>query len=321
MESPLISVIVPCYNIEQYLPVCIGSVIADKTADIELILVDDGSPDSSGRICEEFAEKDQRIRVIHQENGGVSVARNAGLDIAKGEWIWFVDGDDSVILGAFDILKEITLSTKCDTVFFGVFDQHGKEMKKSNSNPATSVGCDKNVFLLNYFCYLNQTMLFSREVIERYKIRFSLGVRMAEDLEFQYKYLIHCLNPVSISDALYVYNYREGSAMNNPNTDTHNVEDCLSVCGNLYEYIYNKGLPEMEWLSVRIKNLFKSAIQSAERLSSVNVIDIQNRLKNILRKYREIGYKSVADNTLRLAVFNLRLYFFALRIFYFIKND
>lgn len=93
---PKISVIVPIYKVEQYLPACVESVLAQTVSDFELILVDDGSPDGSGAICDAYAQRDSRIRVIHQENGGLSAARNAGMDIARGDYLTFVDSDDLV---------------------------------------------------------------------------------------------------------------------------------------------------------------------------------------------------------------------------------
>lgn len=94
--TPTISVIVPVYNAEKYLRRCIDSVLAQTYTDFELLLIDDGSKDKSGEICDEYAQKDTRVRVFHQENGGVSSARNLGLDNAKGEWVTFVDSDDEI---------------------------------------------------------------------------------------------------------------------------------------------------------------------------------------------------------------------------------
>ena len=94
MEQALISVIVPVYNVEKYLPECVESIISQTYGNLEIILVDDGSTDRSGKICDEFAEKDSRIVVIHQKNSGVSAARNRGLDVCKGDYISFVDSDD-----------------------------------------------------------------------------------------------------------------------------------------------------------------------------------------------------------------------------------
>lgn len=94
MPNPLISIIVPCYNVEAYLRKCVDSLIVQTYRNIEIILVDDGSPDASGAICNEYAAKDRRIKVIHKKNGGLVSARNAGYDAATGDWIMYVDGDD-----------------------------------------------------------------------------------------------------------------------------------------------------------------------------------------------------------------------------------
>ncbi len=93
-DRPLVSVIVPCYKVERYLPCCIGSVISQTYDNWELVLVDDGSPDRSGEICEEYAAKDRRIKVLHKENGGLSDARNVGLEAAAGDFVAFLDSDD-----------------------------------------------------------------------------------------------------------------------------------------------------------------------------------------------------------------------------------
>ncbi|KAF3371822.1 glycosyl transferase family 2, partial [Enterococcus faecium] len=89
-----ISIIVPVYKVEKYLRKCVDSILAQTFTDFEVILVDDGSPDNSGKICDEYAEKDNRVRVIHKENGGLSSARNAGIDVARGKYLGFVDSDD-----------------------------------------------------------------------------------------------------------------------------------------------------------------------------------------------------------------------------------
>ena len=91
---PKVSIIVPVYKVEKYLRKCIDSIINQTLKDIEIILVDDGSPDNCGKICDEYAAKDTRIKVIHKENGGLSSARNAGMEVAEGEYIGFVDSDD-----------------------------------------------------------------------------------------------------------------------------------------------------------------------------------------------------------------------------------
>ena len=96
MNNKKVSIIVPVYNVEKYLQRCIESILTQTETDFELLLIDDGSKDKSGLICDEYAQKDKRVNVIHKENGGVSSARNLGIEKANGEWICFIDADDYV---------------------------------------------------------------------------------------------------------------------------------------------------------------------------------------------------------------------------------
>ena len=104
--KPLISVIVPVYNVEEYLPKCLESIINQTYKNLEIILVDDGSTDNSGIICEDYAEKDKRIKVVHQTNLGISAARNAGLDLCSGDYITFVDSDDYIECDEIEVLVD-----------------------------------------------------------------------------------------------------------------------------------------------------------------------------------------------------------------------
>lgn len=120
MAEDLISVIVPVYKVEEYLRECLDSILAQTYTNLEIILVDDGSPDSCGIICDEYANRDYRIKVIHQQNGGLSAARNAGLDIATGEYIGFVDSDDYPELNMFEELYNNLKSNDADMSICGV---------------------------------------------------------------------------------------------------------------------------------------------------------------------------------------------------------
>lgn len=117
MESnPILSIIVPVYNVEKYINRCIDSILNQQFSDFELILVDDGSPDNCGQICDDYAKKDSRIRVIHKENGGLGSARNVGIELSRGNYIGFVDSDDWISTDMYAFLIQIALEHKADIV-------------------------------------------------------------------------------------------------------------------------------------------------------------------------------------------------------------
>ena len=116
----MVSIIVPIYNVEQYISKCIESILAQTYRDFELILVDDGSPDNCGKICDEYAKQDSRVHVIHQENKGVSAARNAGISLAKGEYIMLVDSDDFITENMLEKMHDCIAESGSDIVICGM---------------------------------------------------------------------------------------------------------------------------------------------------------------------------------------------------------
>lgn len=141
---PKVSIIVPVYNVEQYLKRCVDSILAQTYVDFELILVDDGSPDECGNMCDEFAKKDGRIKVLHKENGGLSSARNAGIEVALGEYIGFVDSDDWVTSDMYEHLVDLVDAYKCEIASASYVFSNGESLlrqpevkiKKYNSTEA-----------------------------------------------------------------------------------------------------------------------------------------------------------------------------------------
>ena len=157
---PKVSVIVTVYNVENYLPRCLDSLSAQTLEDIELLLVDDGSTDQSGRICDEYAKANANARVIHKENGGVSSARNAGLDAATGDFIGFVDSDDFIEPECFARAYGAAMRTGADVVCFGFASVWGDEavMKVVGGEETLFDGNDKAFTALfdkrfKYFCW------------------------------------------------------------------------------------------------------------------------------------------------------------------------
>lgn len=209
-KFPKISVIVPVYNDEQYLPRCIDSILAQTFADFELLLIDDGSKDHSSEICDEYAEKDRRIRVFHKENGGVSSARNLGLDNAIGEWIAFVDSDDKIEKG---YLYNLCINSNdvdfvicgykqdgriCKTVVYkeGIFNMHSyDDLSYFNRSEIES----KCLF------YCPWRKLFKNKLIKENHIKFDESMFLGEDTCFLISYVKYVNKLKVINDTSYIY--------------------------------------------------------------------------------------------------------------------
>lgn len=206
---PQISVIVPVYNTEKYLPRCIDSILAQTFTDFELLLIDDGSKDNSANICDEYAAKDQRVRVFHKQNGGVSSARNLGLDNAQGEWITFVDSDDWIepilIESCVAVIRK---KHNIDVIRYGYYEEESlnKQIIRCSSNE------NDIIFSLNTFfekcdnyCYWGfvWNTAFRRDLIR--ELRFDENINYCEDHIFTYEYMIRCKTMRFLSLPLYHY--------------------------------------------------------------------------------------------------------------------
>lgn len=189
--QPQISVIVPVYNTEPYLKPCLDSLLAQTVPGLEILLVDDGSTDRSGAICDEYAEKDPRLTVIHQANGGVASARNAGLEAARGEWLGFVDADDWVEPDMFSGLLELALRTGADIVQCAVVSEADGEEPRRPAAEAERVvsggapGFDRAAW--NRYSNHNVDKLFRRSTVG--PVRFSPQFPVGEDLLFNLEVL------------------------------------------------------------------------------------------------------------------------------------
>ncbi len=215
MENELISIIVPVYNVEQYLDECVNSIIKQTYTNLEIILIDDGSTDASGKMCDEYAEKDKRIKVVHKENGGLSSARNAGLDICTGEYISFIDSDDYVdpdfIRYMYNLLKKYNVSVsgcKWRFVFFNGNLEAQEKALVENMEPQKDFY--KN--LLYGRRAVGQTVyLFKRDIFDN--LRYSEGI-IFEDSDLVYKIFAKCNNVVISNNQLYYYRLRQNSITN-----------------------------------------------------------------------------------------------------------
>lgn len=202
MSKSFISVIVPIYNTEQYLHRCIDSILSQTYTNFELLLIDDGSSDGSGNICDKYAEKDPRVRVFHKENGGVSSARNLGLDNANGEWVTFVDSDDWI---EKEYLKDFIQD--CDLCLQGYYNGDNI-IRYEEAFVYSSPGAEylKNKYVSGPYC-----KLFKGRIIKFNKIKFDEELSYGEDILFLMEYLLYVKSMSVLPYANYHYERQDSS--------------------------------------------------------------------------------------------------------------
>ena len=215
---PLISVIVPIYQVEQYLNECIDSILSQSITDFELILVDDGSTDASGAICDDYAKKDDLIIVIHQENQGLSAARNSGLDIAKGEYITFIDSDDICLTDDYlKVLYEAIVKEDAQISIGLISDISNEQKHMEPMILQIYTGKDywyyKNIGdKKGFYPHSANAKMYERNLFDN--VRYPIG-RIAEDTAVIHELIYPCQKIVVIDNYIYGYRNRNESIMNN----------------------------------------------------------------------------------------------------------
>lgn len=212
MEKPQISIIVPVYNVEKYLRQCLDSIIVQTFTDWECILVDDGSKDNSSSICDEYAHNDNRFKVFHKKNGGVSSARNLGLAEANGNYICFLDSDDRM---KPELLRTCTGKIGYSDILIFGFERFGcrtdkmilKDLKVSGKEECKSFlyKLKENGETSEFFCF-PWNKLYKRDLLIDHNIQFPTDISLREDEIFAYRYLPYVESIVTISDILVEYN-------------------------------------------------------------------------------------------------------------------
>ena len=211
MANPKISVIIPIYRVEPYLRKCVESVLAQTYQNLEIILVDDGSPDNCGAICDVFAAKDSRVRVIHQKNSGVSAARNAGLAAAGGEWIGWVDSDDWIEPKMFEMLLRAVQETGADISVCGHWDEYRNRTEPSGWPVRQIMNTEQALGELLENGRMKNLLwdrLFHRTLFDN--IPFPEG-RTYEDIAVMHWLFLRAQKVVCLPERLYHYRQREGS--------------------------------------------------------------------------------------------------------------
>lgn len=260
--APKISAIVPVYKVEKYLPECIESVLAQTFTDFELILVDDGSPDNSGAICDAYAARDPRIRVFHKPNGGVSSARNLGLDHARGEWIAFVDSDDKLFPNALhDLTTAAEAHPDADLV-------EGMFVRENGQNPFSSNAGEKKIFSIDTPTYLESLCthtqywitapwgkIFKKEVfLHAHALDISSQFFWGEDFLMLLKFSKVASVFVKVESPLYWYRHNTESASKSKSRSAAYYVDWLTECERLFPE-NTEGKFRKAWLTL-IRNYF-----------------------------------------------------------------
>lgn len=309
-QNVFLSFIVPVYNVAPYLRECLDSILQQECQDFEICIVDDGSSDGGAEICDEYKTNFcNKVKLLHQTNQGVSVARNKAIEMAEGEYIWFVDSDDYVSSSkALSYIKKVIDKSKCDVLFFGPneFEECIDNIKYTTE--------DKSNFLQKHICYCNPLMIFKRSIITDADICFTPCVTMGEDLEFQYKYLIHCLKPAAIEFNFYHIREREGSASRESNTDLKNFESNKCILDNLIDYLKTHNVEHWEWLNVLLAGRIRSFLQSATMLPETDKKEIGRIYNQWITQLKQLGFTHIDNGSLKAANIDVRLYVLLYRI-------
>lgn len=317
LGNDLISVIIPVYNVEQYLEKCINSVLNQTYRNLEIILVDDGSKDSSGDICDKYAKMDSRVSVIHKENGGLSSARNAALDICKGDYILFVDSDDWIRLQMTEVMLAAIKENNADIAICGVgSDTAGK--LKNNDIISEHIILTNHELMKEYVTTANVrptvwNKLYKKKLFDN--IRFRIGITH-EDSYIMHEVLGKCEKAVYVKQTLYYQFVRIGSITQSGVTKKDFT--LFEVSDRLNEY-YGKHYPDLVQCTVA-----KKANDCTVLMARIFIDfdyrhkkDLYRELKNILMKEYEKAAPYV-NNLTKLAVnhpllFRLRNYYYGIR--------
>lgn len=278
MESCRFSIVIPIYKVEKYMEECVESILAQTYKNFEIILVDDGSPDNCPKICDDYVKKDKRISVIHKENGGLSSARNAGLNKASGEYVIFLDSDDYYSSkNALEILNEKIEESSPEALFFQrkKFIDGKSTFKVSTPYPENK---GENLF---FMLAKNDKMDASaplkatkREYLLKHQLYFKEGI-YSEDVEWFFRYARHLTSIVLINDIFYCYRLRAGSITHTKTKK--NIDDLFFSIENYAEKIRDSEIAAREallnYLAYQyaiILGLINEFLCDAERIEMLN---------------------------------------------------
>lgn len=328
-NNPLISIIVPVYNISKYLERCVNSIIAQSYKNLEIILVDDGSTDNSDRICDIYKENDNRIKVIHKTNNGLSSARNAGLSIIKGEYVGFVDGDDFIDKYMYETLVKAILENDADIVQTGYHHNYEngniadtrefKEATYDNSDDMFKAFFEEENIHVGVWIKLYKSEIFKN-------VRF-LDIHASEDYAILPNILNECKKFVVIAGAFYNYTH-------NPQSTTKDKVSLNIIKSRLIAPLYVMQCVEKinrNFMSYAYRYACESSIKGYCKIKETNRIDNKtkkeyiNKLVNQFKNYFKLYQKETSFKKQKLSkriepcIFSINPYISYL-IFYVLKD-
>ena len=295
--KPKISVVVPVYNVEKYLETCVGSILSQSTQDFEIILVDDGSTDNSGKICDALKEKNGNIRVIHKHNAGPSHTRNTGMEIAQGDYITFIDSDDTIHPDYLRILLSLIDDYKADMSSCGfLFCNEGEKPCYNDNQYSKGALPGKDALKLMLSGKLHGTsacaLLIKRELAKRFL--FPIGKFHEDDLT-TYKYFLNAATVAYTKAPLYTYFQRKNSIMHKPfsKIDVDELDagdkiydECKLLGRDFAEAALAKKLENYCQVMFKYPTLKKISLETYSRIDKF----IKSQWKDILRN-RYVGKK------------------------------
>lgn len=266
--NPSVSIIVPVYNAEACLRRCVESVLNQEYADFELLLADDGSRDGSGRICDEYAAADSRVRVFHKENSGVSDSRNLCLDQARGRYLQFLDADDWITANATKLLVQAMEEHLCDLVISDFYRVVGERVSpKGDIDEAQVLSREEYAAHMmenpaNYYYGVLWNKLYRREIVERHHLRMDPAISWCEDFMFNLEYIRRAETFFALQVPVYYYVKTKGSLCTQGISISKTIQMKLTVF-EYYNQFYKTVLDEEEYEKQRLK-IYRFLIDAAE---------------------------------------------------------
>lgn len=286
MEKDLISVIVPVYKVEKYLEKCIESVLKQTYTNLQIILVDDGSPDNCGKICDEYAKKDSRIEVIHKANGGLSDARNVGISKAKGRYIGFVDSDDYIKEDMYEILLNLIKKYDADVSICNLYDViDGNECIRNKDNGIheySRIDILKEILLDKNIQSYAWNKLYKKELFD--EIKYPIGKKY-EDIGTTFYLFEKCNKIVVTSEPEYYYLKRADSLVNNVTEST--ILDYTEIIIQRYLYIKQNIKELRKYNNYYLAKTLITAHNDIENLENISE-GMQQRYKKLYELVLEI---------------------------------